>query len=337
MKKWYKPLIVVVIILLNVLLFYKIFAPLIYALLVSYMLLPLNDFFERLTKNRDLASLVTVLVILIPLVLILIATMNIVVNETLKFLESPDNFLSNVSKLEEYLKELGTEVSISSQVNSLIKEIESSMNIKTTFNLIRDISYTSIEILLFLFSTFYFLRDGRKLKGASDTCIPEEIKGWYLKLTEELGKALQGLFYGYIITAAITGAVGGFFFYILGLSFHVPYFLNYSVLIGFLIFLFGLLPVLGAPMVYGPIAVVEAFNNPLLSLIILVFGITVLTYVPAFVLTPYISEKKCEIHPLIILFGFIAGPVAFGMSGFILGPLLLCLLVAVYRVEKEEV
>ncbi len=336
MEKRYAVFFFVAIILLNFLIFYKIFTSVAYALVVAYFLLPLNDFFERIVKNRGTASFITVLVILVPVVVILFTTFNTVVSDVLTILRKPELFVDRISAFESYLMNYGIEISFSSEISRFIKEIAGSINIKTTFDLLKDISYVTIDFLLFLFSAFYLLKDGRKLKKAIDTFIPVEIKGGYHKLTHELDNALQGLFYGYVLTAAIMGVVGGMIFYILGTSFDVSYLVNYSVLLGFLIFLFGLLPILGAPMIYGPIVLVELFTRPLLALIILILGLIVLTYLPAFVLTPYIAEKKSEIHPLIILFGFVAGPIAFGPSGFVLGPVLLCSLVALYRVKTNE-
>jgi len=335
-KRYMVVLLVVIILLLNLSIFYKIFTPLIYALLVSYLLLPLNDYFEKIFKNRDVASVVTVLIIIIPFVVLIWTTLDKLINEIAKFLESPDAFLNKISDFEEYLKNFGINISFSSQINTIIEKVESYINIETAFDLLKNISYATIYLLLFMFSTFYFLRDGRKLKEVTDTLVPAEIKEMYLKFTKELGKVLQGLFYGYVLTAVIIGILAGVTFYVLGVYFNVSYLVNYSVLLGFLIFLFSLLPILGSPMIYVPIAVVEIFSKPMLAIIILVFGIIVLTYFPAFVLTPYISEKKSEVHPLIILFSFVAGPMAFGVSGFVLGPLFLCSLVALYRVKKNE-
>lgn len=336
MEKRYMLILFVIVLLLNLSIFYRIFTPLIYALLVSYLLLPLNDYFEKIFKNRDVASVITVLIIIIPFVVLIWTTLDTLINEIVKFLENPDAFLNKILDFEEYLKNFGINISFSSQIDTIIEKVESYINIETAFDLLKNISYATLNILLFIFSTFYFLRDGRKLKEVTDTLIPAEIKKEYLKFTKELGKVLQGLFYGYVLTAGITGVLAGTGFYILGVYFNVSYLVNYSVLLGFLIFLFGLLPILGSPMIYVPIALVEIFSKPMLALIILIFGIIVLTYLPTFVLTPYISEKKSEVHPLIILFSFVAGPIAFGVPGFVLGPLFLCSLVALYRVKKNE-
>jgi len=335
-KKYMILFLMAMIFLLNFLVLSRVFTPLIYAFLVSYLLFPLNDFFERIFKSRNVASVITVLIILVPFVFLIWTTLNSLMNEISKFLENPDEFLGKISDFEDYLRNYGVEISFSNQINTIIEKIQGYLNIETAFSFLKNISYATVNFLFFIFSTFYLLRDGRKLKEISDTIVPSEIKDLYLKFTDELGKVLQGLFYGYVLTAGIMGVVGGSFFYITGNYFNVSYLVNYSVLLGFLIFLFGLLPILGAPMIYIPIAVIELFTNPMLALITLIFGIVVLTYFPTFILTPYISEKRSEVHPLIILFSFVAGPMSLGVSGFVLGPLFLCSLVALYRVKKNE-
>ena len=51
---------------------------------------------------------------------------------------------------------------------------------------------------------------------------------------------------------------------------------------------------------------------------------------------PALAGKYADIHALILLVGFMAGPYVFGIVGFILGPLILGITYAVIKSLKEE-
>ena len=51
---------------------------------------------------------------------------------------------------------------------------------------------------------------------------------------------------------------------------------------------------------------------------------------------PAISGRYADIHPLILLLGFVSGPLIMGIVGFILGPLILGVAFAVIKTYKEE-
>ncbi len=75
---------------------------------------------------------------------------------------------------------------------------------------------------------------------------------------------------------------------------------------------------------------------------LLVSSALVFVYVPPdFILRPYLINRASNVHPLLIILSFVGGGLAGGISGFFAAPLVVGLLVAVYRTyvkfgEKEE-
>ena len=54
---------------------------------------------------------------------------------------------------------------------------------------------------------------------------------------------------------------------------------------------------------------------------------------------PAISSHHADIHPLILLIGFLSGPLVYGIVGFIVGPLILGITYAIldsFRKELQE-
>ena len=51
---------------------------------------------------------------------------------------------------------------------------------------------------------------------------------------------------------------------------------------------------------------------------------------------PAIAGKYAEIHPLILLIGFLSGPLVYGIVGFIIGPLILGITYTVLDNYRKE-
>ena len=70
--------------------------------------------------------------------------------------------------------------------------------------------------------------------------------------------------------------------------------------------------------------------------VVLVFMVGAVLSLSDMYIRPAIAGKYAEIHPLILLLGFVAGPLVLGIVGFILGPLILGVAFAVIKTYKEE-
>ena len=51
---------------------------------------------------------------------------------------------------------------------------------------------------------------------------------------------------------------------------------------------------------------------------------------------PMLSSHYAEIHPLILLIGFLSGPLVYGIVGFIIGPLILGITYTVLDCYRKE-
>jgi predicted PurR-regulated permease PerM len=98
----------------------------------------------------------------------------------------------------------------------------------------------------------------------------------------------------------------------------------------------AMLPVVGAALAYVPLAVIFfAQGKNLQGLIMLIYGFGVIGLVDN--LFRFILNKKLgNIHPLITVFGVIAGISMFGFIGLIFGPMLLSLFIVLLKVYSNE-
>ena len=140
---------------------------------------------------------------------------------------------------------------------------------------------------------------------------------------------MKSIFYGHFLTAIIIGAMAAIGYYILG----YPFILFIGVVTAF----FQLLPVLGPWIVYWSLILYDVFitGNIPRAIITLLFGF-VLSLSDMYI-RPALTSRYVDVHPLILLIGFLAGPLTLGLIGFILGPLILGITYAVIISVKKEI
>jgi predicted PurR-regulated permease PerM len=113
------------------------------------------------------------------------------------------------------------------------------------------------------------------------------------------------------------------------------------VLWAFLTAIISIIPVLGAGLVWFPVAL-YLFISGLVAgtywkgIVLFVYGLLVLSTIDN-VLKPKIIGERSRIHPLVILFGILGGIQLIGIPGIIIGPLVLGLVDVVMGIFREVV
>jgi predicted PurR-regulated permease PerM len=185
-----------------------------------------------------------------------------------------------------------------------------------------------------MFVFFYFLRDGEDWIKTLKKAIPIA-RRHKEEIFSHTNGTLYALLYGQIITSLIQGFLGGLGFFIFGV--------DHPIFWGMIMAFVAIFPVLGAWLVWAPAATFLFLEATLTSDAgILARAIGLAIYSLLFVslsdnfLRPYIVAGKANIHPLIVILGVFGGIAFFGLSGFVLGPLLLALFVVFLQIYMRD-
>lgn len=183
-----------------------------------------------------------------------------------------------------------------------------------------------IDLGIFMFASIFLYKDGVKIKSKIDEVVeslPENEKRIVKSLMRSLDSIFRGIFVTQFLVALLVGVITAIGFYLISLATSpMPLIPLWAFLIG----VAALLPLVAAFMFYGPVGIYYMITGePLKGSLIVVYGILVLNIVPEVLIRPYIGSKQMDEHPLIIFIGFLAGPLALGIKGLILGPTLLIL------------
>ena len=185
-----------------------------------------------------------------------------------------------------------------------------------------------MDVLVFLFALYYFLRDGESIKDNLIKLSPfsddkdEAILG-------KLRMAVVSVIKGSMIVALVQGFMTGFGFYLFGIS--------SAFLWGGVTVIAALVPAVGTSLVIVPGIIYLFFIGAIPQGIGLIFwGIFSVGLIDN-ILGPKLMERGIKIHPLLILLSALGGISYFGPIGFVFGPVVLSFLFALFDIYKTSI
>ena len=136
-------------------------------------------------------------------------------------------------------------------------------------------------------------------------------------LLETIGVAIRTVFAASFVTALVQFALGYIAFRVVRL----PYALGLAAIMGFLSFIFSLVPVLGSGLVWVPAGVALLLSGRIAGgIFILAWGALVLGSVDN-VIKPIYAKGRLQLSPLVVFVTLFGGISVFGPIGALLGPL----------------
>ena len=176
-----------------------------------------------------------------------------------------------------------------------------------------------LQLLIMLLVLFFALKDRDHLLERLRGLIPvSDAEADYLfKRTSD---AIYASVYATLVTGLIQAAVFGLVFWYL----EIPAPLLWALVI----FILGILPVLGAFIVWIPIAIGLAVEGNWVEAIgIVAVGLILAGPVSNYVYA-LIAGGRLRLHPMPALLAFVGGLVVFGLAGMVIGPVVLALTIA---------
>ena len=184
-----------------------------------------------------------------------------------------------------------------------------------------------LDLFILVCSVFYFARDGENLIGYIKSFIPNEYCDFFDNTLENIKSVLKSIFYGHFLTSLIIGIFGCIGYSLLG----YPFGIFFGVLTGIL----QLIPVFGPWPIYWILFFTDLISaNYPRAIVVLLFGFFLSTI--DMYIRPALSSHHADIHPLILLVGFLSGPLVYGIVGFIVGPMILGITYAIIDSYRNE-
>lgn len=180
-----------------------------------------------------------------------------------------------------------------------------------------------IGLGIMLYLLFFLLRDGDVLTARIRDALPMS-RANTRYLLEKFTTVIRATFRGNVIVAATQGALGGLLFWFMGIQAA----LLWGVLMAFL----SLLPAIGAALIWGPVALYLLLTGELgKGALMIAFGVLVIGLVDN-ILRPRLVGKDTRLPDYVVLVSTVGGMALFGLSGFVIGPMVAALFLASWTI-----
>ncbi|MCL5435354.1 MAG: AI-2E family transporter [Patescibacteria group bacterium] len=292
-----------------------ILTPFILAAIFAYLFNPVVNFFSHKIK---LPRAVSIIIIYALIILVVIAGS----------VSLSRRILDESSELTQFAVTLNKEAKhqvdvLPDWVKPAVSDTIYSIQKTKVFSAPSDLSFFPkafsrvLSFIIFLFSAFYFLKEGKGMRDKLLNFMPNEYKFEVEILLRKINTALGSYLRGQVFLVLLVSSVLFIALSILGVKF--------ALILAIFSGLAEIVPIIG-PIVAASLTATVAFIGgtsnfslaPLQTAIAVVVIYTVVRQLQDYLVNPYIMGKITKLHPLVILFAVLAGEHTAGILGLIL-------------------
>jgi predicted PurR-regulated permease PerM len=184
-----------------------------------------------------------------------------------------------------------------------------------------------LQFLVCVFVLFYALLDrGQLLESARGLAPLSRAESEYL--FTRVADSIHATVYATIVTSLMQGVTGGLLWWWLGLP--AP------VLWGTVMFILGVLPIAGAGLVWVPAAAWLAFEDRFAAAAVMAAWGVLVTGVVGNYAYGYLAGERLRLHPVPVMIAFVGGLAVFGLSGMVVGPVVLAVTLGLLDVWRQR-
>ena len=302
------------------------------AAVIAFTLNPLVRDLTRLRLPRGAAVAVVSVVFATAFIAVLVALGTLVVSETRSAADRIDAYLTeespvtgktgaelDVDRLQRWLDDHGLEgVKLEQQLTDLTDSIGAGEISGYAQDAISFAQGAAKSVILFVFSvvlvvviSIYMLLDMPRLEASIDRRFPP--RGG-LPLTQRIERALWGYVKGQAILSIVIGTSAGVGMWILGTTGLVEGAERYALLFGLWTAFIEVIPYIGPWLSAVPPAVYALVVDPIG--VLWVAALFVFIYqIEGHVVVPNVMASALRLHPLLVIFGLLAGGALYGIPG----------------------
>lgn len=289
---------------------------------------------KKIPGRDSLASFATILIILVTVITPLFLVSVAMIAESSSILAAlqdgtldPEGMVNSFKELipviESFFERFGIPSDqIDGRISALSAELIQGLGsraVQTTQSAVQFI----IQFFLMLYLLFFFIRDGESIVKGIEKALPigDEIEEMIFRRFAQVSRATIK---GTLVVAVIQGTIGGFTFAALGIP--------GATLWGVIMILLSLLPVGGSMFVWVPAAIILFANGETGKGFILVIVGALFIGLIDNLLRPRLVSRDTKIPDYLILLATLGGLAQFGLTGFLIGPVIAALFITCWEI-----
>lgn len=301
----------------------EIIIPIIFGLLFAYIFTPVYRKLYFITRLKTLSAFLLIVGVVAIIALPIIYFTPDLVRQTFDTYRTLQNF-----NFEEYLGkyfELEIANSFAASLRNIVGQLFS--NLLNQFkNLLIDLPNILLQFAVFLFTFFFAIRDSDKLIVYFNSLSPLS-KDTERKFSKEFRGITNAIIFGQVLIGILQGLAVGISLFIFGIP--------KALILTFVAIVFSMIPLLGSWVVWLPVGILQLVSgNSFVGIFILIYGALFVSSIDNFV-RPYILAKQSRLPIALSIIGVIGGLYLFGISGLVLGPLILAYVLIIIEFYRE--
>lgn len=313
--------------------------PVVWAAILAYMTWPLYQKTLKLCGHRpNISATIMIISVLLIIGLPIILAIFMLQHEGRQlFSELQKQLFSGHLAVPELIQELPI---IGSEISRIVAEINQdpqsiTQNISTWVQshldygkvLMNEISKNIFKLCFAVMSLFFFYRDGHtilnQVRKAFELVVGNRVHHYLITISD----TTRAVVYGIGLTAIAQALLAGISYFVAG----VP---NPMVLT-IITFIFALIP-FGPPFAYTAVALWLLSQGQTIEAVgVMAWGVCVVSTADN-VIRPLVISGATQIPFLLIMFGVLGGIASFGLIGVFIGPVILAILLAIWREWLNE-
>lgn len=313
--------------------------PVVWAAIIAYVTWPLYQSVLRFCGNRPTLS-ATVMILSVVLILglpIIFAIFMLQHEGRNLYYELQKQVFSGHLNVPDFIRQLpfiGKEVSrtlreINQDPNSIVQSV--SLWVQGHLNygkiVLNEISKNIIKLCFAVMSLFFFYRDGQTILNQVSKALEMVIGPRIHHYLDTISETTRAVVYGVGLTAIAQSILAGISYFVAD----VP---NPMVLT-IVTFLLALIP-FGPPVAYTSVSLwLFSQGHTIEAIGVMAWGVCIVSTADN-VIRPLVISGATQIPFLLIMFGVLGGLASFGMVGLFVGPVILAVLLAIWREWLHE-
>jgi predicted PurR-regulated permease PerM len=179
-----------------------------------------------------------------------------------------------------------------------------------------------VKLLLSVLSLFFVYRGGARLAAQMAQALGQLLGPRVDTYLEHIGQTVKAVVYGLVLAALVQGVLVGLGYWLAGVG--APVFLAALTTVC------GLIPFAAPAIWIGIVLWLFAKGSTVAGVGLFIWGALVMSWTDHMV-RPFLISREAQIPFLVVIFGVLGGLAAFGLVGLFVGPVILAVLLAIWR------
>lgn len=296
----------------------------IWGFVIAYLLNPLMVYIEKKTKIKRVYSISIIYTVLIGIIILIITLITPSVIKSIldlftnipQFANKAYNWSINFLTKNELLNNFDISFYLRDYLNNFNSDISTyfAPGLQIIIDNLMILSSFFIKLMSGIVISIYFLVDKESIIYSFKKFIFAILSESRAAMLVDFGKIVHTTVSKYFVGKIITSIIFGFITFIGFMILKIPYPLPFSLFIG----VTNMIPYFGNIIGMIPAVIITLFFNPIKSVELILFIVT-LSNIDGWFISPKIIGDKVGLSPILIILGLVIGGGLFGIWGMLLG------------------